>query len=279
MSSEVLLVVGVGGMGEVIARRQGVGRRTVLADFSDATLDRVAESMRADGYVVDTVSVDVSDRDSVDGMVEYAQRIGTVRHVAHTAGISPAHATVEAILAVDVLGVAYSLDALGRVIGEGGSGVYIASMAGSMAVGRLPMEAESALRTTPSAQLLDLPFLNPAALQDGGAAYSLAKRSNQVRVEAASLSWGQRGARVNSISPGVISTAMGHQELASESGARMRRMIEHSGTGRVGTPNDIADAAAFLLGPNASFITGTDLLVDGGVVAAVRAGTLELNSV
>ena len=133
-------------------------------------------------------------------------------------------------------------------------------------------EQEGALRLTPTDQLLSLPFLQD--IPNPGVAYSIAKRANQLRVQAASTAWGARGARINSISPGVISTPMGQLELASESGAMMRAMIGASGTGRIGTPSDIADAAAFLLGEQASFITGADLLVDGGTVAAVSSGRL-----
>jgi NAD(P)-dependent dehydrogenase (short-subunit alcohol dehydrogenase family) len=104
----------------------------------------------------------------------------------------------------------------------------------------------------------------------------MAKRANQLRVQTASLAWGARGARVNSISPGVIATPMGRQELEGASGAFMRSMVEASGTKRLGSPDDIAAAAAFLLSHEASFITGTDLLVDGGVVAAIRAGAITL---
>jgi NAD(P)-dependent dehydrogenase (short-subunit alcohol dehydrogenase family) len=168
------------------------------------------------------------------------------------------------------------LDEFGAVIAQGGAGVVIASMAGTMAAGQLPPEAEGALALTPADQLPSLPFLSSAAVPNPGAAYGIAKRANQLRVQAASLTWGKRGARVNSISPGVISTPMGQAELSGESGAMMQGMIDVSGTGRIGTPSDIAEAAAFLLGPSASFITGTDLLVDGGVIAAVRSGALQL---
>jgi len=135
------------------------------------------------------------------------------------------------------------LDEFGAVIAQGGAGVVIASMAGTMAAGQLPPEGEGALALTPADQLPSLPFLSSAAVPNPGAAYGIAKRANQLRVQAASLTWGKRGARVNSISPGVISTPMGQAELSGESGAMMQGMIDVSGTGRIGTPSDIAEAA------------------------------------
>lgn len=278
MVKQVVVVIGVGGMGELIAERQGAGKTVLLADFSEAALERVSERLRGNGFDVLTQKVDVSDPESVAALAAAAAASGDVVQVVHTAGLSPAQAPTDAVLHVDLLGVALVLEEFGTVIAAGGAGVVIASMAGHFAAGRFPAELEAALTVTPARELLALPIAQPGALPDAGAAYSLAKRANQLRVAAASLAWGARGARVNSISPGVISTPMGQQELASESGASMRAMIAASGTGRVGTPSDIAAAASFLLGPEASFITGTDLLVDGGVVAAVRNGKLNLGA-
>ncbi|WP_314149284.1 SDR family oxidoreductase [uncultured Leifsonia sp.] len=278
MSDDVVVVVGAGGMGETIARRIGAGRQVLLGDFNEELLGRLEGELSGDGFAVTTQRVDVSSRESVAALAARAAQFGRVTTVVHTAGLSPVQAPVGAILNVDLLGVAISLDEFARVIAPGGAGVVIASMAGTMAAGQLAAELEGALALTPTDELLSLPFLAEGAVADSGAAYGIAKRANQLRVQAASLAWGERGARVNSISPGVISTPMGQAELAGDSGAMMRGMIAASGTGRVGTPTDIAAAAEFLLGPNATFITGTDLLVDGGVVAAVRSGALQLGA-
>ena len=272
MSHNVTVIVGAGGMGETIARRIGAGTKLVVADFNDELLSRLQTELAGDGFDVTTQKVDVSSRESVAALADAAAALGPVTTVIHTAGLSPTQAPTPAILAVDLLGVAISLEEFARVIAPGGAGVVIASMAGTMAAGRFPAEMETALALTPTDQLLALPFLAEGAVLNPGIAYSIAKRANQLRVQTASVAWGERGARINSISPGVISTPMGQQELASESGASMRAMVDASGTGRLGTPNDIAAAAAFLVGPDATFITGTDLLVDGGVVAAVRVG-------
>ncbi len=272
--TEVLVVIGVGGMGEAIARRLGSGRQVVLADFDEKTLQRVTDTLIEEGYLVRSQPVDVSRRDSVASLAKQAAALGPVTAVAHTAGLSPAQASATAILAVDLAGVAFVLDEFEKVIAPGGAGVVIASMAGSLAAGYLPNEAEAALASTPADDLLALPLLTGPDVAHPASAYAVAKRANQIRVQVASMAWGARSARVNSISPGIISTAMGRQELADESGAGMRAMIAGSGTKRLGTAADIAAAAAFLLGPDATFITGTDLLVDGGVVAAARRGGL-----
>jgi NAD(P)-dependent dehydrogenase (short-subunit alcohol dehydrogenase family) len=272
--SDVLVVVGAGGMGEAIARRIGAGKQVVVADFAEATLDRVATALRGDGFIVHPHLVDVSSAESVHVLADAAAQLGEVRQVAHTAGLSPVQASIQAILHVDLAGVAYSLDAFGEVIAEGGAGLVIASMGGTFFAGQLSADDEALLAHTPSSELLDLPFLQADAIADGRAAYALAKRANQLRVQAQSLTWGKRGARVNTISPGIIATPMGQAELAGESGGFMRSVVEASGTKRLGSASDIAAGAAFLLGPDATFVTGTDLLVDGGAVAAVRSGAV-----
>ncbi|WP_067415435.1 SDR family oxidoreductase [Streptomyces sampsonii] len=272
MGRNVVVVIGVGGMGEAIARRQGPGNRLLLADFDEATLAAVAERLRGEGHEVVTQAVDVSSASSVTALAEAAAGLGPVTQVVHTAGLSPVQASPAAVLRVDLLGTALVVEEFGHVVAPGGAGVVIASMAGHMLRTPLTAEQESALAHTPAGELLRLPFADPEALGQG--AYGLAKYGNRLRVQAASAAWGARGARINSVSPGVIATPMGQQELDGVSGRTMRAMVAASGTGRLGTPEDIAEAAAFLLGPGASFITGNDLLVDGGVVAALRSGRL-----
>ncbi len=269
--NEVLVVIGVGGMGETIARRQAPGKTTLLADFNEATTESLAERMRIDGFDVTTQKVDVSSRQSLSALAVRAAGLGTVTQVVHTAGLSPTQASLAAVLAVDLVGVALMLETFADVIAPGGAGVVISSSSGYLTP---PFDAdqEALIRSTSPEDLLGLPFFSSDVLGNAGVAYGVAKRANRVQVQHASTSWGARGARINSISPGVISTAMGRQELESESGAFMRGMVEKSGTGRLGTPSDIADGATFLLGQQASFVTGTDLLIDGGAVAAVLTG-------
>ncbi|OHV30817.1 MULTISPECIES: SDR family oxidoreductase [Pseudofrankia] len=275
MPNEVLVVIGTGGMGVAISRRVGPGKTVLLADYNETALAEAAETLRDEGQQVVSQVVDVSSPESVYALARAAAELGPVRQVVHTAGLSPAQAPIEAILKVDLYGTALVLDAFGEVITVGGAGVVISSMSGHL-VPPSAREVEAQLAGAPTEDLLGLPSTAVDAFPSAGYAYSFAKRANQLRVRAASVSWGARGARVNSISPGVISTKMGQQELAGESGAGMRAMVAASGTGRLGSADDIAAATGFLLSDAASFITGIDLLVDGGAVAAVSTGQVNL---
>ena len=265
--TEVVVVTGTGGMGVAVGRRLGSGRRVVLADVDDVHLARVADDLTRDGYDVCAQRTDVSSPDDVGRLARTAADSGTVRCVAHTAGVSPVQASAQQVIAVDVIGTALVLDAFEPHVQPGTVAVCIASMAGTMT--ELAPDVLHVLATTPTEELHALPALDPNAL-DPGSAYAVAKRANQVRVEAASVAWGRRGGRVVSISPGVISTGMGAAELAGPSGDFMRDMVKMSGTGRIGTPDDVAAVVEFLTSPAASFITGTDILVDGGAIAALR---------
>ena len=270
---EVLVIVGSGGMGLSIARRVGAGRVILLADISRTCLDAVSEALSGDGHQVLAQEVDVTSRASVAAVADTAAAAGRVTAVVHTAGLSPQQASADAVLAVDLLGVALSIDEFGRVIEPGGAGVVIASMAGHMQPALGP-EVERQLASAPTDELLGLQACS--SITDSRLAYPFAKRANQIRVAAAAAAWGERGARINSISPGIISTAMGRLELSGESGGLMQAMVDNAGLRRIGTPDDIAAATEFLLGPASAFITGTDLLVDGGVIGAIRTGTIDL---
>jgi NAD(P)-dependent dehydrogenase (short-subunit alcohol dehydrogenase family) len=265
----VVVVTGSGGMGCAVARRIGSGSLVVLADVNEDAAATTASDLRSEGLDVVSQFVDVSQRESVDELADFSRNRGQISALVHTAGLSPVQASARAIVQVDLLGTAYVLDAFGSVISDGGAGVVIASMAGSMA--SLSSEFEHRLATTPTAVLDTLPELTVEMLHDGPTAYLTAKRANQLRVQAAAATWGARGARINSISPGVIATPMGEAELASPTGDVMRALVEGSAMRRTGTPHDIAGAVEFLLSPRAAYITGTDLLVDGGVIASFHS--------
>jgi NAD(P)-dependent dehydrogenase (short-subunit alcohol dehydrogenase family) len=261
----VVVVTGIGGMGQAVARRIGSGSTVIIADSDERLLETQAGLLSAAGHDVVSHVVDVSHQGSVEALAGEAAARGPVTAVVHTAGLSPVQAPVHAVLRVDLLGTALMLDAFGGVMSSGGAGVFISSMAGTMA--SLDAEFEHRLGSTPTGHLLELDELGSIA--DSATAYVVAKRANQIRVKAASHRWGRRGARVNSISPGVISTSMGLSELEGPNGVSMRAMISGSGTGRIGTAEDIAGVVDFLVSRHADFITGTDVLVDGGVVASL----------
>ncbi|EFC86659.1 SDR family oxidoreductase [Parafrankia sp. EUN1f] len=266
MGRDVVVVLGVGGMGAAIARRFGGSRTLLLADANDHTLAAVAGALRDEGHEVVTRPVDVAEGESVAALADVAADLGPVTHVAHTAGLSMAQAAPDAIIRVDLLGVAHFLDEFARVVAPGGAGVVISSTAGHFAP-RLPADQERALAITPASELLQLPFLSGEVVTEPAGAYSLAKLGAMLRVRAAAPSWGRSRARVNSVSPGVVSTPMGRLELNGPWGAALRSVTDAAPAGRIGTPDDVADAVSFLLGPQSTFITGTDLLVDGGSVA------------
>jgi NAD(P)-dependent dehydrogenase (short-subunit alcohol dehydrogenase family) len=267
---DVLVVVGVGGMGQAVARRLGSGKALLIADFDQDALEAAGAELEREGHHVTARVVDAADADQVRQLADVAHDLGPVRHLVHTAGLSPVQASAESVIRVDLVGVALFLEQFVRVVAPGGAAVVIASMAGHMGVPIAPAD-ERQLAQVPARELPTLACVSRLVSGDSGQAYAFAKRANLLRVQAASVDWGGRGARVNSISPGIISTPMGEAELGGPVGEFMQSMIEGSGTKRIGTPDDVAAAAEFLLGPQASFVTGTDLLVDGGVVAGLLA--------
>jgi NAD(P)-dependent dehydrogenase (short-subunit alcohol dehydrogenase family) len=262
--AEVVVITGAGGMGLACARRLGGGRRLLLADVSEPLL-AAAQAELGTSFDVHTQLVDVSSADSVAALAEECRRLGRLRTVVHTAGLSPTMASVERILAVDLLGTVHILDAFLEIACPGTVAVIIASMSGAL----MPVdpEVEKLLATAPAAEL---PLtVEATGIEHPGAAYAFAKRGNQVRVKAAAAIWGQRGARVVSISPGVIATGMGLQELAGEETGVMQHMVDTTPLARMGHAEDIAAAVDWLASSSASFVTGIDLLVDGGVVASL----------
>jgi NAD(P)-dependent dehydrogenase (short-subunit alcohol dehydrogenase family) len=274
MKSDVVVIIGSGGIGQAIARRQGCGKIILLADNNAGVLAEAATALSHASYNVETQLVDVTSRASVRALADRAAALGNVTQVINTAGLSPNMAPPAKVLAVDLYGVALVFDEFERVIAPGGCGIVISSMAGHMPA-PLPADQEHALAHTPTEDLLALPFLQADAVRDSRQAYGIAKKANHLRVQAASLSWGDKGARVNSISPGIIATPLAQHEMASESGPIYRAMIEASPAKRMASADEVASVAAFLLGPEANFITGSDILMDGGVIAAMRAGRLD----
>ena len=269
----VVVVIGAGSIGQAIARRISAGKHVLLADLRQDNAEVAAQVLGDAGFDVSTASVDVSSRASVRALVDMATAIGEIWGLIHAAGVSPSQASPQTILKVDLYGTAVVLEEFGNVITRGGAGVVIASQSGH----RLPplsVEQNAALATTPVEELLKLPMLQPDQVTDPLHAYQISKRANSLRVMAEAVRWGKRGARVNTISPGIIFTPLAKDELRGPRGAGYRRMIEVSAAGRGGTPDEVGTVGALLMGPDGAFITGSDFLMDGGVTAAYWFGEL-----
>lgn len=262
MIQDTVVITGVGGMGLACARRLGSGRQLLLADFNTELLNSVADELSSQGFNVATRQLDVADPEAVQALAAAVQ--GRCRAIVHTAGLSPMMAKPDRLYAVDLVGTALLLDAFLPIATTGTVAVMIASMAGDFA--GLTPELERQLALAPTSELLGL-VANLPESQESGSAYRLAKRANQLRVQAAALAWGQRGARVVSISPGIISTPMGRLEMNQP---MVSGLLSITPAGRAGTAEDVAAAAVWLISEEANFITGVDLRVDGGVVSSQR---------
>lgn len=271
--TSVVVVIGAGSIGQAIARRVSAGKRVLLADLRPENAAAAADVLSNAGFEVSTTTVDVSSRPSIRELVEAATALGEVNGVIHAAGVSPSQASPSTILAVDLYGTAVVLEEFGNVIARGGACVVIASQSGHR-LGALTAEQDKALATTPADQLLALPMLQPDQVKDSLHAYQLAKRGNSLRVMAEAVTWGKRGARVNAISPGIIITPLAKDELIGPRGEGYRRMIDLCPAGRAGTPDEVGNVGALLMGEGGAFITGSDFLMDGGVTASYRFGEL-----
>lgn len=273
-NKEVIALLGAGSMGTSIVRRIAAGRKILLGDISGENLENVSRDFTYSGYDVETMIVNALEKDSVEAFAEKAASLGDVMYFIDTAGASPHQTNPEHILKLDMVGTGYAVDAFGKVMAKGGAGLIISSQTGYMYP--VPYEEEQKILGTPTDRLMDLTFIRETAMQNSGLAYMIAKRINQLQVmKAAATTWKERRARINTISPGVIVTPLAYDEFAA-AGEGYQKMVDASAAERCGTSDEIAEAGAFLLGEHAGFITGTDLLIDGGVIAAIRTGTYSL---
>jgi len=269
----VIVVIGAGSIGQAIARRVSVGKHILLADLKKENAETAAKVLSDAGFDVSTTQVDISSRDSIQQLVQHAVSLGSISGVIHAAGVSPSQATPEVILKVDLYGTAVILEEFGDVIAAGGSCIVISSQSGH----RLPaltVEENKILTTVPADELLNQPMLQLNQIKDSLHAYQISKRGNSLRVMAEAVRWGKRGARVNTISPGIIITPLAKDELTGPRGEGYRKMLELSPAGRAGTPDEVASMGALLMGPDGTFITGSDFLMDGGVTASYWYGEL-----
>ena len=271
---QVVALLGAGSMGTAIVRRIAASKKILLGDISEKALERVSADFKRSGYDVETCVVNALEKNSVVAFAKKAADLGPVMYFIDTAGASPNQASPEHIVNLDMVGTGYAVDAFGEVIAEGGAGLIISSQAAYMYP--IPNEDELQIVNATTDELTDLPIVKNVAMQNSGFAYMIAKRVNHLQAQrAAATSWGERRARINTISPGIIVTPLAYDEF-NANGEGYQAMIDASAARRVASSDEIADAAAFLLGEHASFITGTDLLIDGDVIASIRTGQFKL---
>lgn len=268
----VSVLVGAGSIGQAIIRRVSAGKHVVLADYSMDNAQRAAQTLEDAGFECSTIRCDLGSKKDLQTLVDFATSKGDVVNLVNAAGVSPSQAPVEEILRVDLYGTSVLLEEFGHVIAEGGSGVIISSQSGHR-LPALPQDQNEALATTPVDQLLDLPFLK--AINDTLKAYQYSKRCNVLRVMMEATRWGKRGATINSISPGIIITPLANDELHGPRKDGYLRMIQGMPARRAGTPDEVGDLAEFLMSSRGRFISGADLLIDGGCTASYWYGDLQ----
>lgn len=274
MSKDVMIVVGAGQISMAIARRIGYGKKIILGDKNIENASNIAKIMNDAGFDVEALEMDLSSRESILHMIQIAQNYGNITTLINGAGVSPSQAPIESILKVDLYGTAVLLEEVGKVISKGGVGVTISSQSGHRMKQLTPLEDEQ-LATTPTEELLALDLLQPRNIKDTLHAYQLAKHCNEKRVMAEAVKWGQKGARINSISPGIIVTPLAIDEFNGPRGDFYKNMFANCPAGRPGTADEVANVAELLMSEKAAFITGSDFLIDGGATASYFYGPLK----
>ena len=274
MKKGVMLVTGAGQIRMAIARRIGFGKKIILGDKNIENANTIAKIMNEAGYDVVPFEMDLSSRESILAIIAEAQKYGEIRYMVNGAGVSPSQAPIEAILKVDLYGTAVLLEEVGKVIAEGGCGVTISSQSG-WRMPQLTAEQDRQLATTPAEELLSLDILQPRNIRDTLHAYQLAKRCNEKRVMAECVKWGERGARLNDIAPGIIVTPLAIDEFNGPRGDFYKNMFARCPAGRPGTADEVANVAELLMSDKSAFITGSTFLIDGGATASYFYGPLQ----
>ena len=273
MKKDVMILTGAGQIGMAIARRMGYGKKIVIGDKKPENAQAIAKIMNDAGFDVEAMEMDLSSRESIKNLIAKAQEYGDISMLVNAAGVSPSQAPIEAILKVDLYGTAVLLEEVGKVIKEGGVGVTISSQSGHRMPALTPEEDEQ-LACTPTEELLKLDILQPENIKDTLHAYQMAKRCNEKRVMAESVKWGEKGARINSISPGIIVTPLAIDEFNGPRGDFYKNMFAKCPAGRPGTADEVANVAELLMSDKGAFITGADFLIDGGATASYFYGPL-----
>lgn len=272
-NKDVVILTGAGQIGMAIARRVSFGKKLIVGDWKIDNAKAIAKILIESGFDVLPVEVDISSRESVLKLLETAKKEGEISTFINAAGVSPSQATIEQILKVDLYGTALLLEEVGKQIKKGGSAVTISSQSGYR-MSALTEEQDRQLALTPTEELLNLELINPKNVKDTLHAYQLAKRCNGKRVMAEAVKWGERGARVNAISPGIIVTPLAIDEFNGPRGEFYKNMFAKSPAGRPGIADEVANVAELLLTDAGSFITGSDFLIDGGATASYFYGPL-----
>lgn len=271
---DVMLWIGAGQIGMAIARRMGYGMKIVIGDYNTENAEKISEIMNNAGFDTTTMKVDLSSRDDIKNFIAEGQKYGNIKMLVNSAGVSPSQASIEQILKVDLYGTAVLLEEVGKVISDRGVGVTISSQSGKR-MPQLTPEQDEQLACTPTEELLSLEILNSENIKDTLHAYQLAKRCNEKRVMFESVRWGERGARINSISPGIIVTPLAIDELNGIRGDFYKNMFAKCPAGRPGTADEVANVAELLMSDKGAFITGTDFMCDGGATASYYYGPLK----
>lgn len=274
MAKDVMLLVGAGQIGMAIARRMGNDKKIIVGDNKSANAKTIAKIMLEAGFDTEAVEMDLSSRESIKKMIAKGQEYGEIAMLINAAGVSPSQASIETILKVDLYGTAVLLEEVGKIIKKGGTGVTISSQSGHRMPALTP-EADEQLATTPTEELLNLDILQPENIKDTLHAYQMAKRCNVKRVMAEAVKWGEQGARINSISPGIIVTPLAIDEFNGPRGNFYKNMFAKCPAGRPGTADEVANVAELLMSEKGAFITGADFLIDGGATASFFYGSLK----
>ena len=273
MNKEVMLVTGAGQISMAIARRIGYGKKIILGDKNFENAKTIASIMTNAGFDVEPFEMDLSSRKSIKAMIAKGLEYGEIKMLVNGAGVSPSQAPKEVILKVDLYGTAVLLEEVGKVIARGGAGVTISSQSG-WRMPQLTPEQDRALAMTPTEELLSLDFLQPDRIENTLKAYQLAKRCNEKRTMYEAVRWGERGARLNDIAPGIIVTPLAIDEFNGIRGDFYKNMFAKCPAGRPGTADEVADVAELLMSERAQFITGSTFLIDGGATASYYYGPL-----
>lgn len=271
---DVMIMTGAGQISMAIARRIGYGMKIIIGDKNPQNANTISKIMNDAGFDTVAFEMDLSSRESILDLIREAEKYGEISMLVNGAGVSPSQASIEDILKIDLYGTAVLLEEVGKVIKKGGVGVTISSQSGHR-MPALSAEVDEQLATTPTERLLDLEVLQKENIKDTLHAYQMAKRCNQKRVMAESVKWGKRGARINSISPGIIVTPLAIDEFNGPRGDFYKNMFAKCPAGRPGTADEVANVAELLMNPKGAFITGADFLIDGGATASYFYGPLK----